>query len=115
MSAPPHPSRAASVFRDTKETKIQVSLCIDGGPLSDLPSIRQDQVNGERKNNHAFQESKSQYVDIDTGIGFLDHMLHALAKHAGWSLYLRCNGDLHSAYKSTALIPYISTTLSIGA
>jgi imidazoleglycerol phosphate dehydratase HisB len=26
----------------------------------------------------------------------LDHMLHALAKHAGWSLRIRCKGDLHS-------------------
>jgi imidazoleglycerol-phosphate dehydratase len=26
----------------------------------------------------------------------LDHMLHALAKHAGWSLALICEGDLHS-------------------
>ncbi len=25
----------------------------------------------------------------------LDHMIHALAKHAGWSLRIRCKGDLH--------------------
>lgn len=34
-------------------------------------------------------------VDIATGIGFLDHMLHALALHAGFDVALRCEGDLH--------------------
>ncbi|KAL0135713.1 Imidazoleglycerol-phosphate dehydratase-domain-containing protein [Mucor lusitanicus] len=28
-------------------------------------------------------------------LGFLDHMLHALAKHGGWSLDVTCVGDLH--------------------
>ncbi|KAM0339230.1 hypothetical protein ACHAPQ_001767, partial [Fusarium lateritium] len=37
----------------------------------------------------------SQKIAVNTGIGFLDHMLHALAKHAGWSLALNCKGDLH--------------------
>jgi len=83
--------RSATINRDTKETKVQVKLCIDGGQLDSIPSIPWD----SRTNKHAFQESPSQYVDIDTGIGFLDHMLHALAKHAGWSLWLRCQGDLH--------------------
>lgn len=32
---------------------------------------------------------------IDTGIGFLDHMVGALAKHARWNLTLKCKGDLH--------------------
>ncbi|KAH0160792.1 IGPD-domain-containing protein, partial [Aureobasidium melanogenum] len=50
--------------------------------------------NGADK-SHAAQASKSQTIDIDTGIGFLDHMIHALAKHSGWSLKLRCRGDLH--------------------
>ena len=86
--------RAASISRETKETKINVVLNIDGGQL-DLPSSAM--VNGERKNKHAFQASKTQYIDVDTGIGFFDHMLHALAKHGGWSLYLRTDGDLHSA------------------
>jgi imidazoleglycerol-phosphate dehydratase len=45
---------------------------------------------------HASQASKSQKIAVNTGIGFLDHMLHALAKHAGWSLALQCQGDLHS-------------------
>jgi imidazoleglycerol phosphate dehydratase HisB len=29
-------------------------------------------------------------------------MLHALAKHAGWSLALNCKGDLHSTFFLTA-------------
>jgi imidazoleglycerol phosphate dehydratase HisB len=32
---------------------------------------------------------------IDSGIGFFDHMLEQLAKHAGFGLQLRCRGDLH--------------------
>ncbi len=33
-------------------------------------------------------------VEIATGIGFLDHLLSALAFHAGWNLSLTCTGDL---------------------
>jgi imidazoleglycerol-phosphate dehydratase / histidinol-phosphatase len=32
---------------------------------------------------------------IDSGIGFFDHMLEQLAKHGGFHLALRCQGDLH--------------------
>ncbi len=32
---------------------------------------------------------------VTTGIGFLDHMLAALARHGGLSLTLACHGDLH--------------------
>lgn len=34
------------------------------------------------------------HVDVQTGIGFFDHMLTALAAHAGWDLTLYCEGDL---------------------
>jgi imidazoleglycerol-phosphate dehydratase len=34
-------------------------------------------------------------IDIDTGIGFFDHMLTAFARHSGYSLVLKCNGDLN--------------------
>ncbi len=34
-------------------------------------------------------------ADIDTGIGFFDHMLEALAKHSLLDLTLTCKGDLH--------------------
>jgi imidazoleglycerol-phosphate dehydratase len=32
---------------------------------------------------------------VDTGIGFLDHMLTALGKHGRFNLRLQCKGDLH--------------------
>lgn len=83
--------RYASITRDTNETKIKLSLSLDGGALDDDSSKQ----NGDGK-AHAAQNTKSQTIDLDTGIGFLDHMLHALAKHAGWSLRIRCQGDLHS-------------------
>ena len=58
--------RTATVERSTKETRISCRLVVDGG--------------GD--------------VHIDTGIGFLDHLLTALAFHAGWDLALECTGDL---------------------
>ena len=33
--------------------------------------------------------------DINTGIGFLDHMLDALAKHSGINIKINCKGDTH--------------------
>ena len=81
--------RTATLNRDTNETKIQLSVSLDGGALES------DEQNGEDK-SHASQSTKSQQIDIDSGIGFLDHMIHALAKHSGWSMRLRCKGDLHS-------------------
>ena len=83
-------TRSATINRDTNETKIQLSLNLDGGDLSSVEGV---QANGDKE--HASQSSKSQHISIDTGIGFLDHMLHALAKHGGWSLQLRTRGDLH--------------------
>lgn len=35
---------------------------------------------------------------IQTGIGFFDHMLEALSKHSGIDLNLKCDGDLHVDY-----------------
>jgi imidazoleglycerol-phosphate dehydratase len=84
--------RAAVLARDTNETKIQLAINIDGGAFPE--GIDQRLV--ESLEGHASQATKSQTISINTGIGFLDHMLHALAKHAGWSLALRCQGDLHS-------------------
>ncbi len=60
-------NRTAEITRTTKETDISVQLDLDGGAKA----------------------------DISTGIGFLDHMLTALAIHGGFSLKLSCNGDLH--------------------
>lgn len=59
-------SRSARITRDTKETQITLALNLDGGP-----------------------------VKIDTGIGFFDHMLTALAFYAKFGLELTARGDLH--------------------
>ena len=34
-------------------------------------------------------------IEVQTGIGFFDHMLEQVAKHGGFSLVLSCDGDLH--------------------
>ena len=63
------PPRVASIQRTTRETAIDARLLLD--PDDDAPPSR-----------------------IATGIGMLDHMLTALATHAGWRLDLRAEGDL---------------------
>jgi imidazoleglycerol-phosphate dehydratase len=60
-------SRRHEVARRTAETDIQVALDLDG--------------------RGRFEGA--------TGIGFLDHMLAAFAKHGGFDLAVRCEGDLH--------------------
>ena len=59
-------SRTAEINRKTKETDIAVKVNLDGGE-----------------------------VKINTGIGFLDHMLTALGVHGGFGLEVNCKGDLH--------------------
>ena len=59
--------REASVKRVTKETDIELNIRLDG--------------TGE--------------AGIDTGIGFFDHMLEAMARHGLFDLELRVKGDLH--------------------
>lgn len=85
--------RTSTINRDTNETKINLQLNLDGGALDEGEWVK---VEGEEKKTHASQNSKSQTIEVDTGIGFLDHMLHAFAKHAGWSLRVRTRGDLYS-------------------
>lgn len=58
--------RNAEIRRNTKETQIHLSLCLEGGEVS-----------------------------VSTGIGFFDHMLTALAFYAGWGLNLQVEGDLY--------------------
>jgi len=100
------PVRSATISRDTNETKIVLSLNLDGGALSPLPSLDSTTTSSDNlpqgapsssadTSSHASQSTTSQQISIDTGIGFLDHMLHALAKHSGWSLNLITKGDLH--------------------
>lgn len=59
--------RRAEIARETKETDVRLTLALDGAGVA----------------------------DISTGIGFLDHMLTTLTKHARLDLTLRCTGDLH--------------------
>lgn len=92
--------RIASLSRKTKETRIQLTLSLDGGPLDYLEENPQfwgyEFLPNQSLETHASQITASQHIWIWTGIGFLDHMLHAWAKHAGWSLRLRSRGDLIS-------------------
>jgi imidazoleglycerol-phosphate dehydratase/histidinol-phosphatase len=71
--------RRAAVKRETKETRVEVDVDLDTeGP-----------------------------IEVQTGIGFFDHMLEQIAKHGGFSLRLRCDGDLevdeHHTVEDTAL------------
>jgi imidazoleglycerol-phosphate dehydratase len=60
-------TRSASVSRNTNETKIEVSINLDG--------------QGRAK--------------LNTGIGFLDHMLDQVARHGMFDLEVTAKGDLH--------------------
>ncbi|KAI1203976.1 imidazoleglycerol phosphate dehydratase [Nemania serpens] len=94
---PPLTVRKVLVERITKETSVQVALSLDGGPLDLLPDDTIElpaSVPDQKVKHHASQDSAYQQVWIWTGIGFLDHMIHALAKHGGWSLRVRTVGDL---------------------
>lgn len=61
------------IKRDTKETKINLSL----------------ELYGEGKSH------------IQTGIGFFDHMLEAFTKHGLLNLTLKCEGDIHVDFHHT--------------
>lgn len=92
MSAQTYVPRTAVVNRNTNETKVKIALSLDGGSLETLLEA----TPGATDTAHATQASSSHTIAVNSGIGFLDHMLHALAKHSGWSLSLVCQGDLHS-------------------
>jgi imidazoleglycerol-phosphate dehydratase len=66
-------TRRAAVERNTKETRIAVSVDLDGTGRS----------------------------EIATGIGFLDHMLDQLARHGLFDLTVRADGDLHIDFHHT--------------
>jgi len=57
-------------------------------------NIRIERTTSETTVTVDLELSGNRRVEIDTGIGFLDHLLSALAFHAGWSLSLSCDGDL---------------------
>lgn len=60
-------SRTATIRRETAETKIDLTLDLDGRGTA----------------------------DVATGVGFFDHMLTHLARHGMFDLRVRCEGDLH--------------------
>ncbi|KAK9377676.1 Imidazoleglycerol-phosphate dehydratase-domain-containing protein [Lipomyces chichibuensis] len=106
-----YPLRQAAIVRNTNETKIRLQISLDGGELppfenkatettdkSATPNGLSESPSGNTKvgeASHATQRSQSQEIVVNTGVGFFDHMLHALAKHAGWSMNIYCDGDLH--------------------
>lgn len=79
------------VERTTKETKVLKSLSLDGGLLDQLPNSSNfpSPIPDQKAEHHASRDSASQQIWIWTRVGFLDHMLQALAKHASWSLHFR--------------------------
>lgn len=66
--------RRAEIVRETKETKVRLSVDLDG----------------------------SGKVAVATGIGFLDHMLDLLGRHARFDLTIEAQGDLHIDFHHTA-------------
>jgi imidazoleglycerol phosphate dehydratase HisB len=60
--------RSATIARTTKETRIEATWDLDPATAGGTAA---------------------------TGIGFLDHMLEALAKHSGTRIAVTCQGDLH--------------------
>lgn len=71
--------RRAEISRETRETKIQLSLCLEGGAR-----------------------------EIDTGIGFFDHMLDGFARHGLFDLEIVAKGDLavdcHHTIEDTGIV-----------
>ena len=65
--------RIATVSRDTRETNIELTLDLDGAGVA----------------------------RVDTGVGFLDHMLELFAKHSLCDLSVSCRGDVRVDYHHT--------------
>ena len=72
--------KTASIKRDTKETRIALTLSLDGTGSADL----------------------------DTGIGFFDHMLDGFARHGFFDLSVKVDGDLfvdgHHTVEDTGIV-----------
>ena len=62
-------------------------------------------------------DNKGEY-DIDTGIGFFDHMLTALSKHSGISMKIKCKGDLnvdgHHSVEDTGIALGQALSMALG-
>ncbi|WP_100446210.1 imidazoleglycerol-phosphate dehydratase HisB [Glycomyces xiaoerkulensis] len=61
-------SRTSHITRTTGETGVDVQVGLDGSERT---------------------------VEVATGVGFFDHMLHQLGKHGGFDLRINVKGDLH--------------------
>ncbi len=83
--------RIAEVLRQTRETDVRVCLNLDG----------------------------SGQTVISTGIGFFDHMLTALAVHAGFDLRVEVKGDLevdcHHTIEDTGIVLGEAFSKALGA
>lgn len=66
-------SRVAEISRKTAETKIELSLNLDGTGVA----------------------------NVDTGVGFFDHMLTLFARHGLFDLTVKADGDLHVDHHHT--------------
>ena len=66
--------RTAEIIRNTNETQIELNLNLDG----------------------------TGKAEIDTGCGFLDHMLTLFASHGSFDLYVKCKGDTWVDFHHTA-------------
>lgn len=66
-------TRTATITRKTKETDIAATVNLDGTGA----------------------------YDVQTGVGFLDHMIEQLARHGLIDIKLRCKGDLHIDFHHT--------------
>lgn len=73
MSRAEEKSRRSELKRKTKETEISISLVLDGSGIG----------------------------EIDTGIGFLDHMLELLTRHGRFDLDVKAKGDLETGAHHT--------------
>ncbi|MEE9272448.1 MAG: histidinol-phosphate transaminase [Robiginitomaculum sp.] len=82
--------RIGEVFRKTKETDIAIRVNLEDAST----------------------------IDVQTGIGFYDHMLSALAKHGGFGLVLSCEGDLeidaHHTIEDCALALGTALKMALG-
>jgi imidazoleglycerol-phosphate dehydratase len=82
-------NRAASIQRNTKETKIDLSIDLDGGA-----------------------------VEVSTGIGFFDHMLTAFGFYSGIGLKLKVEGDLyvdgHHTVEDTGIVLGLAIKEALG-
>lgn len=84
-------SRSAEINRETRETRVRVSLDLDG----------------------------TGKANVETGIGFFDHMLEALARHGLLDLTVEASGDLqvdgHHTVEDTGIVLGLAIEQALGS